>query len=73
MAWWCDLHHESHKKLVHGFGEKLVRGVMLVPRETQRATLVEPKCEECQVVQPSRVLELVLSTPHGRVLLEGHH
>jgi hypothetical protein len=47
--------------------EKLVRGVVLALWETRRATLGEPRCEERQVVRVGRVLELVVSTPRGRV------
>jgi hypothetical protein len=32
---------EAHKKLVQCSGEELVRGIVLAPRELQRATLVE--------------------------------
>ena len=32
---------EAHKKLVRRFGEVLVRGIVLAPRELRRATLVK--------------------------------
>ena len=32
---------EARKKLVRRSGEELVRGIVLVPRESQRATLVK--------------------------------
>ena len=32
---------EARKKIVRGSGEDIVRGVVLAPRETRRATLVE--------------------------------
>ena len=32
---------EARKKLVRCSGEELVRGIMLAPRETRRATLVK--------------------------------
>ena len=36
----CGLRCEAHVKIVR-VSEGLVRGIVLVPRETQRATLVE--------------------------------
>jgi hypothetical protein len=42
MVWWCDIRREARKKLVQCSEEVLfVRGVVLTPRETRRATLVE--------------------------------
>ena len=32
---------DAHKKLVRCFGEEIVRGIVLTPREPRRATLVE--------------------------------
>ena len=32
---------EAHKKLVRRFEEELVRGIVLAPRESRRATLVK--------------------------------
>ena len=32
---------EAHKKLVQRSGEELVRGIILAPRESRRATLVK--------------------------------
>ena len=32
---------EAHKKLVWRSGEKLMRGIVLAPRESRRATLVK--------------------------------
>jgi hypothetical protein len=50
----CGLHYEAHMKVVCGFGEGFVRGGVFIPREMQRATLVEVRCEERQVVWPDR-------------------
>ena len=35
------LRREAHKKIVRCSGEVIVRGIVLTPRESQRATLVE--------------------------------
>jgi hypothetical protein len=40
MAWWWSPSKYA-KKIVWCFGEVIVRGVVLAPRESQRATLVE--------------------------------
>ena len=47
--------------------EKIVRGVVLAPREQQRATLVERGANGDKWSHLVKVLELVVSTPRGRV------
>ena len=61
------LHHESRKKIMRCFGEVVVRGVVLVLQELQRATLVEQDVNGDKWSHHVRVLELVVSTPCGRV------
>jgi hypothetical protein len=39
MAWWSPLKHA--KKIVQYSGEDIVRDIVLTPRESRRATLVE--------------------------------
>ena len=58
---------KARKKLVRGYGEEFVRGVVLALRGSRRPTLVKVRREERQMVQPCQVLELVVSTPCGRV------
>ena len=55
------------KKLVRCSGEEIVRGIVLTPREPRRATLVERDVKGRQVVRLGQVLEIVISTPRGRV------
>ena len=58
---------EARKKLVRCSRELTVRGVLLAPREPQRATLVERDMKGDKCSSRVKVLELVVSTPCGRV------
>ena len=51
------LRREARKKILRCSEEEIVRGIVLTPREPR----------------PDHVLELGVSTPRGRVLLESHH
>ena len=48
-------------------------GIVLTPREPRRATLVERDTKGDKWFGRVKVLELVVSTPHGRMSLTGHH
>ena len=53
------LRREARKKIARCSREVIVRGIVLTPWESRRATLVESRCEERQVVRPGQVLKLV--------------
>jgi len=55
MAWWRVLHREARKKIVRCSGEVIVRGIVLTPREPQRATLVE------RVVECPHLVEVLMA------------
>jgi hypothetical protein len=38
---WVVVSVEAHEKIVRCFGEVIVRGIVLTPREPRRATLIE--------------------------------
>jgi hypothetical protein len=67
MAWMLLSPSKYARRLCVAPDKSFVRGVVLAPREMRRATLVEPRCEEHQVVRPGRVLEFVVSTSRERV------
>jgi hypothetical protein len=46
----CDLYCEARKEIVRGSEEDIVRGTVPTLRETRKATLVEVRCEDRQVV-----------------------
>ena len=61
------LHHEACKKIVQCSGEEIVRGIVLTPREPRKAILVERDTKSDKWSGRVKVLELVVSTPRGRV------
>ena len=66
MAWWWSPSKHA-KKIVWCSEEVIVRGVVLVPWEPRRVTLVEQDMKDDKWSGHVKVLELVISTPHGRV------
>jgi hypothetical protein len=64
---------EARKKLVRCSGEELCEGHYARPTGAMKSNSSRARREGRQVVWPAQVLELVVSTPCGRVLLVGHH
>jgi hypothetical protein len=58
---------ESRKKLVRCFKEELCEGHCARPAGATKSNSSRARREGRQVVQPCQVLELVVSTPCGRV------
>ena len=66
MAWWWSPSKHA-KKIVRCSREVIVRGIVLTLREPRRATLVEQEAKGDKWSGHVKVLELVVSTPRGRV------
>ena len=58
---------EARKKLVRCFGEDLCDGHCARPVGAVKSNSSRARCEGRQVVRLGQVLELVVSTPRGRV------
>ena len=58
---------EARKKIVRSSGEELVRGTCARPAGAAKSNSSKARREGRQVVRPGQVLELVVSTPRGRV------
>ena len=58
---------EARKKLVRCSRKRFVRGIVLTPREPRKAILVERDTKSDKWSGRVKVLELVVSTPRGRV------
>ena len=58
---------EAHKKLVRCSGDELCEGHCARPAGAAKSNSSKARREERQVVRPGQVLELVVSTPRGRV------
>ena len=64
---------EARKKLVRCSGEELYEGHYACPAGATKSNSSRARREGQQVVWLGQVLELVVSTPCGRVCLVGHH
>jgi hypothetical protein len=58
---------EARKEIVRCSGEELCEGHCARPAGAAKNNSSKARCEGQQVVPPGQVLELVVSTPHGRV------
>ena len=64
---------KARKKLVRCSREELCEGHCARPAGAMKSNSSRARREGRQVVRPGQVLELVVSTPRGRVWLVGHH